>query len=145
MAMRRTGHQRIAAATVVLPQPSALAPHGGSAIAAACEVERPAVAIADPPATQIVLAPEVTFLAENAAATASRQERHRQLVVTIRQRIESRLVGRVRDLAVRFEGDTVVLEGNCATYYTKQLAQHAALAVLENEQLENAIVVGVPR
>jgi hypothetical protein len=67
------------------------------------------------------------------------------LAIAIRQRIESRLVGRVRDLAVRVVGDTVVLEGKCSTYYTKQLAQHAALAILEHEQLENAIVVELPR
>jgi hypothetical protein len=39
----------------------------------------------------------------------------------------------------------VVLEGQCATYYTKQLAQHAALGVLEDEHLENAIAVTVPQ
>jgi hypothetical protein len=44
---------------------------------------------------------------------------------------------------VRVLGNTIVLEGKCATYYTKQLAQHAALGVLDDEQLENAIVVGV--
>jgi hypothetical protein len=31
------------------------------------------------------------------------------------------------------------------TYYTKQIAQHAALGVLEDEHLENAIVVAVGR
>jgi hypothetical protein len=44
---------------------------------------------------------------------------------------------------VRIKGDTIVLEGSCATYYTKQLAQHAALGVLEEEHLENAIVVAI--
>jgi hypothetical protein len=44
-------------------------------------------------------------------------------------------------LAIRICGDTIVLEGSCATFYTKQLAQHAALAVLDDEQLENSIVV----
>ena len=68
-------------------------------------------------------------------------ERRRNLAVAIRQRIESRLGDRVHDLAIRVQGDTIVLEGHCATYYTKQLAQHAALGVLEDEQLENAIVV----
>ena len=41
--------------------------------------------------------------------------------------------------------DLVVLEGECTTYYTKQLAQHAAMGVLEDEHLENAIVVNVRR
>jgi hypothetical protein len=70
-----------------------------------------------------------------------RSERYRQLAIAIRQRIETRLAGRVRDLAVRIRGETIVLEGRCATYYTKQLAQHAALGVLDGEPLENAIAV----
>jgi hypothetical protein len=72
-------------------------------------------------------------------------ETNRRLALAIRQRIESRLPGRVRNLAVRVQADSVVLEGQCATYYTKQLAQHAALGVLEHEHLENAIVVSVGR
>lgn len=70
-----------------------------------------------------------------------RTERQRHLAVAIRQRIESRLGGRIRDLAIRVRGETIVLEGRCSTFYTKQLAQHAALGVLEDEHLENAIVV----
>jgi hypothetical protein len=70
-------------------------------------------------------------------------ERKRQLVISVMQRIESRLPGRVRNLSVRIASNTVVLEGQCATYYTKQLAQHAALGVLEDEQLENAIMVTI--
>jgi hypothetical protein len=66
------------------------------------------------------------------------------LAIAIRQRIESRLHGRVRNLSVRILDNTVVLEGQCSTYYTKQLAQHTALGVLENEHLENAIAVCVP-
>jgi hypothetical protein len=72
-------------------------------------------------------------------------ERNRQLAIAIMQRIESRLPGRVRNLVVTILADTVMLEGQCATYYTKQLAQHAALGILEDEHLENAIVVTVGR
>jgi hypothetical protein len=67
------------------------------------------------------------------------------LAIAIRQRIESRLQGRVRNLSVKVYGQRVVLEGQCATYYSKQLAQHCAIGVLEDEQLENAILVGVAR
>jgi hypothetical protein len=97
---------------------------------------------ADQPETHVLLSPAGTFIANGASAIDQRSERQRQLAIAIRQRVESRLGGRVRDLAVRVTGETVVLEGKCATYYTKQLAQHAALGVLEHEQLENAIVVG---
>jgi hypothetical protein len=81
----------------------------------------------------------------SAGETGGRSERHRQLPIMIRKRIETRLRGRVRNLSVRLLDDTVVLEGQCATYYTKQLAQHAALGVLEDEHLTNSIVVNVPR
>jgi hypothetical protein len=77
---------------------------------------------------------------ESSAST----DRSRQLEIIIRQRIESRLPGRVRNLAIHAAGDRVLLEGQCSTYYTKQIAQHAAMGVLlETEQLENAIVVAV--
>jgi hypothetical protein len=72
-------------------------------------------------------------------------ERNKRLAVAIMQRIESRLPGRVKNLAVRIQAGNVMLEGQCATYYTKQLAQHAALGILEDEHLENAIVVTVGR
>jgi hypothetical protein len=71
------------------------------------------------------------------------EARRRALEVSIYQRIESRLSGRVRNLMVRvFEG-VVTLEGECATYYTKQLAQHTAMGILEDEHLENSIIVRV--
>jgi hypothetical protein len=96
------------------------------------------------PTTDVVLSSAGTFIHSDATAD-SVVERRRQLAIAIRQRIESRLVGRIRDLAVRFVDNTVVLEGSCSTYYSKQLAQHAALGVLEDqEHLENAIVVVVP-
>lgn len=81
------------------------------------------------------------FESAHAAENSRHLDRGRHLTVAIRQRIESRLGGRVHDLVIRVRGTTIVLEGRCATFYTKQLAQHAALGVLEDEQLENAIVV----
>jgi hypothetical protein len=74
-------------------------------------------------------------------ATNSRETRLRALESAIQQRIESRLLGRVRNLLVRAVDGVVILEGECTTFHTKQLAQHAAMGVLDDEQLENAIVV----
>jgi hypothetical protein len=91
--------------------------------------------------TKIVLGPAGTFAESHTEVVDRGNERRRQLAIAIRQRIETRLAGRIRDLAVCVKGDTIVLEGRCATYYTKQLAQHAAFGVLEDEHLENAIVV----
>ena len=65
----------------------------------------------------------------------------RVLEAAVRQRIETRLRGRVQELHVRVVENVVYLEGRCATYYTKQLAQHAAMGIIEDEHLENLIVV----
>jgi hypothetical protein len=97
-----------------------------------------AVATVEP---ELILAPSGAFSSSGSSLAGPRSERYRQLAIAIRQRIETRLAGRVRDLAVRIRGETIVLEGRCATYYTKQLAQHAALGVLDGEPLENAIAV----
>lgn len=67
------------------------------------------------------------------------------LTKAIHQRIASRAQGRIHDLNVRIQGQRVVLSGHCATYYSKQLAQHAAQGILEDEHLENEIHVVVPR
>jgi hypothetical protein len=75
--------------------------------------------------------------------TDAREARHRALEIAIRQRIESRLLGRVRNLLVRASDGVVILEGECTTFYTKQLAQHTAMGILEDEHLENSIVVSV--
>jgi hypothetical protein len=91
-------------------------------------------------ANEVILA-RAGFESVHATDPDQRTQRQRHLAIAIRQRIESRLGGRVRDLAIRVRGETIVLEGRCATFYTKQLAQHAALGVLDAEQLENAIVV----
>lgn len=94
---------------------------------------------------EVLLTTGGTFTSVGEARTDAGVERSRDLAVAIMQRIESRLPGRVRNLAVRIRPGSVVLEGQCATYYTKQLAQHAALGILEDEHLENAIVVAVGR
>jgi hypothetical protein len=96
--------------------------------------------VADSAASKSPKSPLAALLVED-----SLQDRGEQLLMTIRKRIESRLGARVRNLVVRRVEDTVVLEGQCATFYTKQLAQHAALGVLEDEHLDNSIVVTVPR
>jgi len=92
------------------------------------------------PQTDVILSP-TGFETPRSTCAPHRTERQLHLAVAIRQRIESRLGGRVHDLSIRIRGNIIMLEGHCATYYTKQLAQHAALGVLEDEQLENAIVV----
>jgi hypothetical protein len=106
----------------------------------------PAIDLAEDPAPSDVFHSKGGTFAKTAETTAdAAAERNRRLAVAIMQRIESRLPGRVKNLAVRIQAGNVTLEGQCATYYTKQIAQHAALGILEDEHLENAIVVTVGR
>jgi len=63
------------------------------------------------------------------------------LIRRILQRIEARLPGRIRELSVTTTDNGVVLSGLCSTYYTKQIAQHAAMGALEYERLINNIDV----
>jgi len=69
--------------------------------------------------------------------------RHRLREAAIKERIEARLPGRIRNLVVRSFDGLVILGGQCSTFYTKQLAQHAAIGVLNDELLDNAIEVSV--
>ena len=66
------------------------------------------------------------------------------LETRIRERIEHRLGDRIRRLAVCVADGAILLQGECSTSYSKQLAQHAALGVIEDERLENAIEVKAP-
>ena len=102
-----------------------------------------AVAIADELPGDELLPDDATISGALSKIADERDAHHRALEIAIQQRIESRLPGRVRDLVVRSFESLVILEGQCATYYTKQLAQHAAMGVLEDEHLENAIVVTI--
>lgn len=138
--MRPASHKRSAAVRGPVVAAAALPPPAEGP----CEIASMSSSD-DMPTTDVLLSPSGTFVHPSAAAAGRRAEHQRHLAIAIRQRIESRLVGRVRNLAVRIAGNTVVLEGSCSTYYSKQLAQHAALGVLEEEQLDNAIVVAVPR
>jgi uncharacterized protein YgbK (DUF1537 family) len=106
------------------------------------------VAFSDEPISEapvdIELLPNVQAIAcVRPTETDARDARYRALEIAIRQRIESRLMGRVRNLLVRALDGVVILEGECTTYYTKQLAQHTAMGILDDEQLENSITVSV--
>jgi hypothetical protein len=140
--MRRAGRKHVSSAEPKSPTSSG---HNRASAVATWRETVSVVSEEDEPIAEVLLSPAGTFTAAAATQSHDRSERNRQLAIAIRQRIESRLSGRVRELAVRILDRTVVLEGQCSTYYTKQLAQHAALAILEDEQLENAIEVSVPR
>jgi len=49
--------------------------------------------------------------------------------------------GRIRDLKVDVDGERVLLSGHCGTFYCKQTAQQAAMALATDKRVENQIVV----
>ena len=64
------------------------------------------------------------------------------LVREIEQQIQSRTDRRVRNLAVEFRSDRVVVRGQTASYHVKQLALHGLLDVLPRYwRIEDAITV----
>lgn len=74
------------------------------------------------------------------------EEQHDQeLAKRIIERIHSRVPGRISCLSVYTTENAVVLAGRCSTFYTKQLAQHAAMGVLNYERLVNDIEVRVEK
>jgi len=59
----------------------------------------------------------------------------------IRQLVENRTSGRIRGLCVSVEGPRLVISGQTSTYYSKQLATHAALDLALQLVIQNDVVV----
>ena len=55
--------------------------------------------------------------------------------------IDRQLNGRVRDFRLLFHLDGLILQGSAATFYAKQLAQHAVMAATRLPILTNDIEV----
>jgi hypothetical protein len=130
--MQRAGHQRIVSARVSSTPPS--------------DISHPAVVtvrLLDEKSLQLESKQAVSVESRREVSNSSSEQT--PLEIAVQKRIQIRLAGRVRNLVVRSRGDVIVLEGECNTYYSKQLAQHAAMGILEDEHLENAIVVALPR
>jgi hypothetical protein len=133
--MRHAGHERSAIAPTTFSTPSDQSVGTNGGLVPRRELVKPLTSGKLPPPTEVVLSPGGTFVSGISNEAKSAEDRSGpgwQLAVAIHQRIETRLGGRVRNLSVRFNNNTIVLEGECSTYYTKQLAQHAALGVLED-------------
>jgi len=135
--MQRAGHKRPVSARAIPATPPV------TALKIATFADAPIAAMP----VDVELLPSVQAIARVRAVETdertARETRHRALEIAIRQRIESRLMGRVRNLLVHAHDGVVILEGECTTFYTKQLAQHTAMGILEDEHLENSIVVSM--
>lgn len=64
-----------------------------------------------------------------------------KLAASIEVAVRNRTRGGVRNLSVEISGDSVFLRGRCTSYYTKQLAQTAAMRVSGHDRLKNQIEV----
>jgi hypothetical protein len=64
------------------------------------------------------------------------------LAASIEQAVQRETDHGVDNLTVEVSTHGVQLRGRCSTYYTKQLAQHAAMAMAGADRLVNSIEVG---
>lgn len=64
-----------------------------------------------------------------------------RLAASIERAVQRETRGGVHNLSVEVSRQGVLLRGRCATYYVKQLAQHAAMALPGSPRLTNQIEV----
>ena len=64
-----------------------------------------------------------------------------ELVASIKRSIRRETYRGVQEMCVTLENGKVVLSGHCKTFYTKQLAQQAAMKVIGTDELVNEIRV----
>ncbi len=63
------------------------------------------------------------------------------LVASIERAVQEETGRGVRGLCVELHAEGVLLRGQCSSYYTKQLAQHAAMTVPGGDAVTNEIEV----
>jgi osmotically-inducible protein OsmY len=68
-------------------------------------------------------------------------EEAEELAASIEQAVQRETGRGVADLTVEVSPQGILLRGRCTTYYTKQLAQHAAMSIPGGDRLINSIEV----
>jgi aromatic ring-opening dioxygenase LigB subunit len=68
-------------------------------------------------------------------------EEAEELATSIEQAVQRETGHGVADLTVEVSPHGILLRGRCMTYYTKQLAQHAAMNIPGGDRLTNSIEV----
>jgi hypothetical protein len=68
-------------------------------------------------------------------------EEAEELAASIEKAVQYETGRGVADLMVEVNSEGILLRGRCNTYYTKQLAQHAAMSMPGGDRLTNSIVV----
>ncbi|HEV3340493.1 MAG TPA: BON domain-containing protein [Pirellulales bacterium] len=75
------------------------------------------------------------------AAESTDDARSEKLAARIARVVKRRTAGSVQNLRVEVRRDGVFLDGQCASFYSKQLAQQAAMGLTDERQLTNRIEV----
>jgi|WetSurMetagenome_2_1015567.scaffolds.fasta_scaffold626990_1 hypothetical protein len=83
----------------------------------------------------------VSMRREFAGVLPDTLEEAEELAASIEQAVQRETGRGVADLAVEVSSLGVQLRGRCTTYYTKQLAQHAAMSMPGGDRLINSIEV----
>ena len=68
-------------------------------------------------------------------------EEAEELAASIEKAVQRETGRGVADLTVEVSSQGIQLRGRCTTYYTKQLAQHAAMSIPGGDRLINSIEV----
>ena len=68
-------------------------------------------------------------------------EEAEELATSIEKAVQRETGRGVADLTVEVSPQGILLKGRCTTYYTKQLAQHAAMSIPGGDRLINGIEV----
>lgn len=88
-----------------------------------------------------VLAARTTDAAVPGAAQRKKTEAEK-FAERLARLVQRRTGGTIRELRVEIKPEGIYLDGRCAAYYLKQLAQEAVLAITEDQKLFNQIEVG---
>ena len=98
------------------------------------QLNRPAVSASLPPTVFSDGEP----VRDRETRDAARSDR---LAARIARVVKRRTAGSVQNLRVEVRRDGVFLDGHCETFYTKQLAQQAAMDLADEKPLTNRIEV----
>ena len=79
--------------------------------------------------------------AELIAAVPETLAEAEELAASIERAVQRETGGAVHNLSVEVDTDGIRLRGSCNSYYCKQLAQHAAMAIPGGNRLTNSIEV----
>ena len=78
---------------------------------------------------------------EHLPSTSRLSAEAEKLAARIERAVRRGTNDKVRDLRVEIADEGILLQGRCGTYYCKQLAQHAAIALAKPEVVINQIEV----